>query len=223
MLLAEELLLLALDDETGKNQLSSIDLGLAGAVLIELALLERVRVAERGESVKAGRLVVTPGPAPENPVLARGLAVVSEREGRKPESVLQALGKGLRERLSDALVDAGVLRRESRRVLGLVPVQRLPAQDGSHEATLRERIWVALNGAQPDPRTAAMIALLSALNAVTTVFDAPNRRAVRKRAKEIAEGQWAASAVRKAIDAINAATMVATAAATTAATSSGSS
>src|SRR5918997_7153643 len=112
MLLAEELLLLALDDRTGKNRLQSIDLGLAGAVLIELALLERVRVAERGESVRAGRLVVTPGPAPENPVLARGLAVLSEREGRKPEKVLQALGKGLRARLTDTLLDAGVLRRE---------------------------------------------------------------------------------------------------------------
>ena len=209
MLLAEELLLLALDDETGKNRVSSIDLGLAGAVLIELALLERVRVAERGESIRAGRLVVTPGPAPANPVLARGLEVVTEREGRKPEHVLQALGKGLRERLSDSLVDAGVLRRETRRVLGLVPVQRLPARDGSHEATLRERIWAALKGVQPDPRTAAMIALLSSLKAVTTVFDAPNPREIRKRAKEIAEGQWAATAVRKAIDAINAATAAA--------------
>lgn len=218
MLLAEELLLLALDDETGRNRLNSIDLGLAGAVLIELALLERVRVAERGESVKAGRLVVVPGPAPANPVLARGLELVADRAGRKPEHVLNPLGKGLREWLADALVDAGVLRREKHRVLGLFPTTRLPAQDTAHEATVRQLVWAALNGARPDPRTAAMIALLSALNAVTTVFDAPDKRAVRKRAKEIAEGQWAATAVRKAIDAINAATVAAVSAATVAAT-----
>jgi Golgi phosphoprotein 3 (GPP34) len=210
MLLAEELLLLALD------------LGLAGAVLIELALLERVRVAERGESVKTGRLVVAPGPAPANPVLARGLEVVAERAGRKPEHVLQALGKGLRDRLADALVDAGVLRRQTHRMLGLIPTTRLPAQDGSHEATLRERIRAALRGVEPDPRTAAMIALLSALKAVTTVFDAQDKRAVRKRAKEIADGQWAATAVRKAIDSINAATVAAASAATIAASSGGS-
>jgi Golgi phosphoprotein 3 (GPP34) len=222
MLLAEELLLLALDDETGKNRLSSIDLGLAGAVLIELALLERVRVAERGESVKAGRLVVLPGPAPASPVLARGLEVVSDREGRRPQDVLTKLGKGLRERLADGLVDSGVLRRQPHRVLGLFPTQRLPAQDTAHEATVRERIWAALSGAEPDERTAALIALLSAMNAVTTVFDAPNKRVVRKRAKEIAEGQWAATAVRKAIEAINAATVAAISAATTAAATSGS-
>jgi hypothetical protein len=222
MLLAEELLLLALDDDTGKNRLSSLDLGLAGAVLIELALLERVRVAERGESVKTGRLVVAPGPAPANPVLARGLEVVAERAGRKPEHVLQALGKGLRDRLADALVDAGVLRRQTHRMLGLIPTTRLPAQDGSHEATLRERIRAALRGVEPDPRTAAMIALLSALKAVTTVFDAQDKRAVRKRAKEIADGQWAATAVRKAIDSINAATVAAASAATIAASSGGS-
>lgn len=220
MLLAEELLLLALDDETGRNRLNSIDLGLAGAVLIELALLERVRVAERGESVKAGRLVMVPGPAPANPVLARGLDLVADRAGRKPEQVLQPLGKGLREWLADALVDAGVLRREKHRVLGLFPTTRLPAQDTAHETAVREQVWAALNGARPDPRTAAMIALLSALNAVTTVFDAPDKRAVRKRAKEIAEGQWAANAIRKAIEAINAATVAAVTAATVAAGSS---
>jgi Golgi phosphoprotein 3 (GPP34) len=214
MLLAEELLLLALDDRTGKNRLRSIDLGLAGAVLVELALLERVRVAERGESVKAGRLVVTPGPAPESPVLARGLAVLSEREGRKPESVLHALGKGLRESLTDKLLEARVLRREWHRVLGLIPTQRLLPQDGAPEAEVRERVRAALAGAEPDARTAAVIALLSALKAVTTVFDVPDERAVRKRAKEIAEGQWAATAVRKAIEAINAATMAAATAAT---------
>ena len=90
MLLAEELLLLALDDRTGKNRVSNIEKGLAGAVLLELALLDRVRVTEKGEQVRTGRLVLRPGPAPGHPVLATGLEVLADREGRKPQLNLAA-------------------------------------------------------------------------------------------------------------------------------------
>jgi hypothetical protein len=217
MLLAEELLLLALDDETGRVGVNQIDRGLAGAVLLELALLGRVRVAEKGEDVRAGRLVLVPGPPPSHPVLAEGLAVLDGREGRKPEHVIDKLAKGLRDRLADGLVHAGVLRHEKRRVLGVFPTHRLPALDVTHEAAVRERIAAALSGAAPDERTAALIALLSALKAVTSVFEVPDKRAARRRAKEIAEGQWAATAVRKAVEAVYAATAAATAAATSAA------
>jgi len=221
MLLAEELLLLALDDKSGRVNVSQIDRGLAGAVLLELALLGRVRVAEKRENVRAGRLVLVPGPPLAHPVLAEGLAVLEGREGRKPEHVIDKLAKSLRDRLADGLVQAGVLRRERHKVLGLFPTHRLPAQDVSHEATVRERISSALAGAAPDERTAALIALLAALKAVTTVFEVADKRAARRRAKEIAEGQWAATAVRKAVEAVYAATAAATAAATSAAATGG--
>ncbi|HEY7591668.1 MAG TPA: GPP34 family phosphoprotein [Actinophytocola sp.] len=221
MLLAEELLLLALDDESGKVVVTELDKGLAGAVLVELTLAERVRVAEKGESVRAGRLVLRPGPAPADPILANGLAVLAHREGRKPEYVLDALANDLRRKLADRLVEAGVLRREKRKVLGLFPAERLPAQDSTHEATVRERIRAALAGARPDERTAALISLLSALNAVTTVVAVPDKRAANRRANEIAKGQWAAAAVRKAIETVYAATAAAAAVATTAAVNSG--
>jgi Golgi phosphoprotein 3 (GPP34) len=171
MLLAEELLLLLLDDDSGRTRVSEADKGLAGAVLIELAMLDRLRVAEKGEEVRAGRLALRPGPAPTHPVLTRALALLSDKEGRKPDHVLGGLAKGLRERLAAGLVQAGVLRRERHKVLGLFPTERLPAQDSTHETTLRQRIRAALDGAAPDERTAALIALLSALNAVTTVLD----------------------------------------------------
>src|SRR6202008_2617315 len=176
MLLAEELLLLALDDRTGKNRVSNIEKGLAGAVLLELALLDRVRVTEKGEQVRTGRLVLRPGPAPGHPVLATGLEVLADREGRKPQHVIDALAKRLRERLTDGMVEAGVLRREWRKILGLFPSQRLFAQDTAHSSTVRQQVSAALAGATPDERTAALIALVSALNAVPTVFDVRDKR-----------------------------------------------
>ena len=79
-----------------------------------------------------------------------------------------------------------------------------------------------LRGVTPTERTAALVAVLSALDLAHKVVDregAPARE-VKKRAKEIAEGDWAAKAVRDSIAAAQAAVtaaMVATTAATSAA------
>jgi hypothetical protein len=77
-----------------------------------------------------------------------------------------------------------------------------------------------VNGVQPDGRTAALVALLSSLDLAQKVVDSgevPSRE-VRKRAKEIADGDWAAKAVRDAIAAAQAAVTAAVIASTTAAT-----
>src|SRR5215208_6739076 len=60
MLLAEDLLLLLTDDDTGKLAASSteVDVALGGALLAELALMDRVDVAGADERVREGRLVV---------------------------------------------------------------------------------------------------------------------------------------------------------------------
>jgi hypothetical protein len=72
----------------------------------------------------------------------------------------------------------------------------------------------------PDERTAALIALLHALKCEHKVVDARpyqlSRRQLRARAAEIAQGNWASEAVRKAIDEMIAAVAAASAAATAA-------
>ncbi|WP_241996262.1 GPP34 family phosphoprotein [Kribbella antiqua] len=78
-------------------------------------------------------------------------------------------------------------------------------------------------GRQPDERTGALIALLSALNVVPKVVtDAVDKRALRKRAKEIAASDWAADAVKKAVAEMQAAVTTAVVVSASAAASSGS-
>jgi Golgi phosphoprotein 3 (GPP34) len=66
--------------------------------------------------------------------------------------------------------------------------------------------------AAPDERTAAPIALLHALRCEHKVVDPRSyqlsRRQLRARAAEIAQGNWASEAVRKAIDEMIAAVAV---------------
>jgi hypothetical protein len=50
-----------------------------------------------------------------------------------------------------------------------------------------------------------LVSLLVAVDAASKVVPSDDRRAVKRRAREVAGGEWAGGAVRKAIEAVNAA------------------
>jgi Golgi phosphoprotein 3 (GPP34) len=135
--------------------------------------------------------------------------------------VIRPLSKNLRQGLYERLAASGVVRAERGKILGIFPTRTWPAQDASHEAQVRQLVTQALvQQAEPDPRTAALIALLHALKCEHKIVDPRpyglSRRQLAARAEEIAEGNWASAAVRKAIDEMNAAVIAATTAATAA-------
>jgi Golgi phosphoprotein 3 (GPP34) len=223
MLIAEDLLLLLLDDDSGKlNHSTYLDTGIGGALLVELALGEHVEVVKGTGMWARAKVHPTSSAQPQDPVLVEALALVAERE-RGAQDLVGRLGKKRREPLLARLEADGILRREEGKVLGLFPSTRWPAVDRSHEADVRRKLGDALvHGVQPHQRTAALVALLSSLDLAQKVVDAgglPGRE-VRKRAKEIADGDWAAKAVRDSIAAAQAAVTAAVIASTTAATTS---
>ncbi|RYU10840.1 GOLPH3/VPS74 family protein [Nocardioides iriomotensis] len=229
MLLAEDLLLLLTDDDSGRLLVTAAeaDVALGGARLIELTLAGRVDVTGEGEGRK-GRLVVRSSERLGDPVLDDALGICVAYEGKKPQAVVGPLGKKLREALYDRLVEQGVLRAERGKVLGIFPTSRWPAADAAHERQVRQALEQALlTGLPPQDRTAALVSLLLALRSVHKVVPPKQhglaRRELERRAKQIAEGDWGSAAVRKAVDAMAAATMAAVTAATSAAVVGGSS
>jgi Golgi phosphoprotein 3 (GPP34) len=209
MIIAEDLLLLLYADATGKAVVdrTKVDHALAGAVLIELAMAGRVDIAGENDVERKGRLVVRDRSPLGDDVLDDALRTIDDKEGRKPQDVLGKLAKRLRDRLLDRLADRGVLERREEKVLGLFPTTRWPAADAQREAEVRSQLDAALLlGKEPDPRTGALVAMLSAIDVLPKVVDAPDRKAVRQRAKQIAESAWAADAVRKAVESVQAAT-----------------
>lgn len=212
VLVAEDLLLCLTDDRTGGLVVSgsTVDVGLGGALLVELALRGRVAVAAAGERIRRGHLVVRDPTPTADPVLDDALAAVRAKEGRKPQHVVGGLGKGRRAQLYERLAAAGAVRREERRVLGLFPGRRWPAADVDRARGLRDRLAVALQrGATDDARVAALVSLLAALDALHRVVVPAQvgltRRELQERAKQIAAGEWAGKAVRDAIAGMNAA------------------
>lgn len=226
MLIAEDLLLLLYDDETGKPITGSpgLDYALAGAVLIELTLQGKLDITGEGNGEKPGRLKVLDGAPTGDPILDERLAFVVDKPGKKPKDQVGRLSKHLRDQLLARLVERGVLEETQGKVLGFIPVPRWPAKDARHEAEVRAQLESVLKaGTAPNERTGALIALLSALNVVPKVVtDAVDKRALNQRAKEIAESDWAAAAVKKAVAEMQAAITAAIVVSTTAATSASS-
>jgi hypothetical protein len=212
MLIAEDLLLLLTEDRTGKLLASSmqVDVALGGALLIELALMGRVEVAQRATDARTGRLVVGDRSPVSDELLDEALTLLGESEGKKAGDVVRKLGKGVRGRLYARLTAQGVLHEERGKILGVLPVHHWPTDDAAHEERVRELLTHALRiGAVDDERTGALVALLHALKAVAKVVDAGagiSKRELNANAKRIAEGNWGAQAVRQAIDALIAAT-----------------
>lgn len=214
--LAEELLLVAYD-ETGRASTGTaeLDCGLAGAVLVELAMRGRI-------DVSAGKVTVLDASATGEPVLD-GVLDRIEREGkaRKPEWWVGKLRSGLRARLLARLMQRGVLRLERHKVLGLFPVRRYPSVDPALERAARARLDLAVvKGVEPDARTAALASLLHACGLAKRSFPDLDRRQLKARMSQINEGQWAGAAVRQAIRSIQAAVAASTVAATSVAATS---
>ncbi|MFD7024595.1 GPP34 family phosphoprotein [Promicromonospora sukumoe] len=193
-LIVEDLLLLLLDDRTGTVRgEANVHYTLGGALLIELALLGRVELD--GKRVRA-----VAGEPLGDSLLDAAAAQVAKRP-KHVHTVLLDLGLDLEPQVRDRLVERGLLRRERAKVLGLIPVTRTPAQDLPYEAALLERVRAVLeDGVNPDPRTAALTAVLSAGGTLRELHPAiPRSRAVTERAREVREGTWGAAAVNHAI------------------------
>lgn len=207
-LICEDLLLLMLDDDSGTLSGTAYPRTvLGGAVLVELALTGAVDVEEKTSAWRSAKVRAIPGAAPEDAVLRAAYDVVAERP-RTAQDLVDRLGKGLPERLADRLTERGILERHDDKVLGLFPRKRWPAVDSRREEEVRRSLTTVLvQGVEPDERTAALVALLSAIDKPHKVVDhdgLPSRE-VRKRAKAIADGDWAAKAVKDAITASTAA------------------
>lgn len=215
--LADQLLLLV-HDESGTLRVSAeaLSYGLAGGLLMELMLAQRVAVPEQ-------RVVVTdPGPTGD-PLVDQALGRISaDRRGRKPKDWISPLSKGLREQTLDRLVQAGVLRRDRQKLLGIFPRTRYPSATGGEPVPAveaRQRLRAALDASGPiDPRTAALAALVRAVSAEALAVPERPKREVRAQLKVVVEASWPADAVRKAINEMEAALAAAVTTATVAAT-----
>ncbi|MFE5514874.1 GPP34 family phosphoprotein [Streptomyces sp. NPDC056529] len=206
--LAEEIMLLSLDDESGAaKEKQSAAWAVAGGILLDLVLAGRV-------TVDGGRLRVADKTPTDVPLLDERLRQITEWAGRRSRApkVTEWLTKDHHKAVkatTESLHGRALVRAEQRRVLGIFPVTRYPEADGSVERELRDRLRaVVLDGAAPDTRTAGLVALVHGAKLHRVAFPDVPRKEIAPRLEEIAAGQWAAEDVRRAIHDMQAAMVV---------------
>jgi hypothetical protein len=215
--ITEDLVLLLLDPATGRAVVdgTSLDRAIGGALLLDLALRERITAD--GVGARA-RLSLRDAAPTGDPLLDEAASRLSGNPVRAQKAV-ERLARRTRTPVLERLVERGVVRRESSRILGVFPSTTWPSTDGTGEE-LRGRIAAVLrDGARPDQHVALLISLVHAVKAEHKVVDGP-RRQLRPRAAEVAEGDWAGVAVRRAVQAVQTSVMAAVTASTVAASSS---
>ena len=197
--LAEDLLLLLFQPDSGtiagENTLFYV---LGGAVLADLALSDQVSTGKgRGGSTLVEAVESRP---PADEVLRSAWDYVLPKP-REVQTVLADVGPTLRGPLLDRLVERGHLNRSSRKMLGLFTTTALEEGTTGRRARLLAGVRAVLvDGAEPQPRVAALAALISGSGNLPR-FDPeiPWTSPVIARAKELEQGNWGAAAAARAV------------------------
>lgn len=228
--LAEQVLLLALDDASGRPLTDGTRLhaGLAGAVLLDLVGDGALEMAQHDTDVRAGRLRRTGVTTPSDPLLAEIVGLV---HGKKPKDAVMAVAGvsqwtnragTLKERMLHDLAGRGLLRQERSTFLKIFTTTRWPAGDTGPEAEIAFRVREAMATGAPDRHTAILVGVLNATDLLHRLIPEVPKKELKRRAQEITHQGWAGPAVDKAIEqAITAAVMVAITAAAGASAAAG--
>lgn len=210
--LAEELFLLALDDDEDwivAPALDTLRYGLAAALLADLALLGKIAV--EGQRIS----LLDPAPIGDDLLDDTLLRIAEANKPRKVKYWLNALGfRKLPKQIAQRLVTQGVLAEEERRYLWAVPYVGVPQQDAPAKYWIKQELRVAgLTSAKPERRGVVLLSLMKGCRLLNLVFTRDERKAASKRVDELVKGEDFGAAVTQTLADIEAATTAAVAAA----------
>ena len=200
--LADELVLLAITEkgDVASDAWTRLDNGVAGAHLMELALQGRTVLEDERVSVVDSSPT---GSDPTDEVLAE--LARSDTSRTPPEWIGRLAGSFPHGRVVEDLRRRGILAEERSKVFGIFNRSRNLEADPEPERAARARLReILLDGRAPNPRDAALAALVQATGLVDEVFpDEAERARASARLKELTEGD----ALSRVLGAANEATV----------------
>lgn len=182
-----------------------------GALLAELIVEGRIRAVAEGRSTYA---VLDRSTPVGDPILDECLQKVQGSTRRRTllHWVQTFAGtKQLKHRVATRLVDKGILREETDRVLLLFSRRLYPELDPAAEQAIVARLSAAIfsDSSPVGPRTSILIAVAQHSGLLQATFDRKRLKARRARLDAIVKGDAVGKATRQAIEAVQAAIMVA--------------
>ncbi|MCY6493447.1 GOLPH3/VPS74 family protein [Leptolyngbya sp. GGD] len=208
--LSQDLILLALNPQTGKTRFSwysALDYGLVGSLLLDLVLQGKLEIDNDNHVIGAISALrnsagITGNTGNEflDQRLSEVLASSRPRTARFWVTRWRRRYLGIQTIVLQNLVDLGVLERQEQRILGLFPTQRYFLTDESIQREIVQQVRAAvLEGIGLNSRMAALISLMQASHLTDAMFTPEERPEARSRIKAIAEGELVGKAVSKAI------------------------
>ncbi|WP_234983315.1 GPP34 family phosphoprotein [Demequina sp. NBRC 110053] len=197
--IAEDLMLVLFEPRTGHiHGEGTLFYPLAGAILSELALDERIALDQSRSALSAA--VTASGEPPADPLLQD----TWDRIAAKPQRVhtlLAAVGPSLRTPVLDRLVENGHVTRSKGRFLKIFPTTTLADGGTGRRQVLMEQLRpVFVDGVEPNPRIAVIGALLSANGSLYALHrEIPWSGDVHRRGKQLEKGDWGAQGVGRAV------------------------
>ncbi|MCF7919412.1 MAG: GPP34 family phosphoprotein [Candidatus Cloacimonetes bacterium] len=198
--LAEEFLLLALDDEKGvvcNQPFMGLEFGLAGAVLMELSLMGKIKATP--EMVE----MIDENPCADE-IFDDALAMIKEqREAESARYWVWKLGihiQEIKDYFLKRLVEKGILEKKEKNILWILHRKCYPLVNEQVEDDVKERIRAAVFSREaPSERDVVLISLIKSCNLTELVFGNSEQKNYQERIDSITAMDVIGQAVYQAI------------------------
>ena len=212
LFLHEEILLLALRDEEGTIASGTMyQYAIGAALLAELLLSKRIEVEQSGKRKLVNPIVSTPLGYPLIDECLEKIFVAKRRAVLQTWVSRFAGIKNLKNRVAQQLCRRGVLRADEDKVLLFFTRKIYPEINPEPERELIARLRYAVLTDTDDiePRTVVLLSLASSTGLLKMAFNKKELKERKVRIKQIVNGEITGKAVTEAIQAMQAAVMVA--------------
>ncbi len=200
--LAEDIILLLLDDDTGKMEdlhANVTEMLMAGAVLMDLGLRKRI-------DCDLERLFVVDATPTSDAILDETLAQIeTEAESLPPKTWIQRIaeqGMGIRQAAIERLERRNIIKVEDTSFLWVFGSRRYPVIDDREEREAKLRLMdVLLSDKIPDPHDVALICLADSASVFEVILSERELRHAGERIEQVRKldliGQAMSDQIRK--------------------------
>lgn len=206
--LVDQLCLLALDDEKGSFVADSLSFayGLAGAVILELSLQEKIKIREKKIEINTHKKC-------NDDLLDHFLDQIrNSKKKRELQSWVKIIGEKLsyiKEETVKKLIDDGILTKKEEKILWVFSVDKFPTKNAKPENELRKRLNdILLNDRSLELKESMLISLIDMCSLNKEVYGKEGARQYKKKIKEIIENAQLSSDVGKVVKEIHDALMM---------------
>ncbi len=206
--LVDQLTLLALDDEKGSFVADSFSFGygLAGAIILELSLQEKIEIREKKIELKSYKKC--------NDILLDHFMdeIQNSKKKRDIQTWVEIIGEQIsyiQEETVNKLINDGILTKKEEKILWVFSNDKYPTLNAKPENELRKRLNnILLNDRSLELKESMLISLIDMCSLNKEVFGKEGAKQYEKKIKAIIENAKLSSEVGKAVQEIHDALMV---------------